>query len=281
MRVLPLENEDVNECWISDRDRFAYEGLNSEERLLRPMVKRAGEWPEVDWPEALEAAAQGLKDVVARHGADALGVLARAATSRVEELHLAAQARARPGHRQHRPPHPPVRLPREDRAARRGWAWRSPTLAGLEVGAAGGLHAAQGAAAARRAPAPAREAGHRGQRAARGRRRPADAGARTHAPSDRRAGATRSPRRAAGRGIAARRQAPIGDARRRSRRAHGQAARRDLLGHYAQQHPRFRGAARHRAGDRPHRPARRRRAAATAPTPWARTSRAPCPQAGG
>ena len=41
MRVLPLESEDVNECWISDRDRFAYDGLNSEERLLRPMVKRA------------------------------------------------------------------------------------------------------------------------------------------------------------------------------------------------------------------------------------------------
>src|SRR5215211_3193005 len=69
LRVLPIENDDVNECWISDRDRFGYEGLNSEERLLRPMVKRAGEWAEVDWPEALEAAAQGLKDTVARHGA--------------------------------------------------------------------------------------------------------------------------------------------------------------------------------------------------------------------
>ncbi|MEO5693015.1 MAG: NADH-quinone oxidoreductase subunit NuoG [Usitatibacter sp.] len=90
MRVLPLENEDVNECWISDRDRFAYEGLNSEERLLHPMVKRAGEWAEVDWPEALEAAAHGLKDVVARHGADALGLLL-APNLTLEELHLATQ----------------------------------------------------------------------------------------------------------------------------------------------------------------------------------------------
>jgi NADH-quinone oxidoreductase subunit G len=90
MRVLPLESDEVNECWISDRDRFAYEGLNSEERLLYPMVKRAGVWAEVDWPEALEAAAQGLKDVAARHGADALGVLL-APNLTLEELHLAAK----------------------------------------------------------------------------------------------------------------------------------------------------------------------------------------------
>jgi NADH-quinone oxidoreductase subunit G len=90
MRVLPIESDGVNECWISDRDRFAYEGLNSEERLLRPLVKRAGVWHEVDWPEALEAAAQGLKDVVARNGADALGVLLAPHLS-VEEYHLAAK----------------------------------------------------------------------------------------------------------------------------------------------------------------------------------------------
>src|SRR5688572_23333741 len=90
MRVLPIESEDVNECWISDRDRFAYEGLASEERLLRPMVKRAGQWSEAEWPEALEAAAQGLKDVVARNGASALGVLL-APHLTLEELHLAAK----------------------------------------------------------------------------------------------------------------------------------------------------------------------------------------------
>ncbi len=89
MRVLPIENEAINECWISDRDRFGYEGLNTEDRLVRPMVKRAGLWAEVDWPEALEAAAQGLKDLVARHGADALGMLL-APNLTTEEYHLAA-----------------------------------------------------------------------------------------------------------------------------------------------------------------------------------------------
>ena len=90
MRVLPIETDGVNECWISDRDRFAYEGLNSEERLLRPLVKRAGEWHEVDWPEALEAAAAGLRDVVKRGGGEALGVLL-AHNLTLEEYHLAAK----------------------------------------------------------------------------------------------------------------------------------------------------------------------------------------------
>src|SRR5206468_848155 len=56
MRVLPLESEELNECWISDRDRFSYEGLNSEERLRRPMLKEGGRWREVDW-QAAELAA--------------------------------------------------------------------------------------------------------------------------------------------------------------------------------------------------------------------------------
>jgi len=90
MRSLPIENDEVNECWISDRDRFAYEGLNSNERLLHPMVKRAGQWAEVDWPEALEAAAQGLKSIVERHGAAGLGVLL-APHLTLEELHLGAK----------------------------------------------------------------------------------------------------------------------------------------------------------------------------------------------
>ena len=54
MRVLPLENDDVNECWISDKDRFAYEGLNSEDRLTSPMIKQDGKWQETDWQTALE-----------------------------------------------------------------------------------------------------------------------------------------------------------------------------------------------------------------------------------
>src|SRR4051812_47456063 len=90
MRVLPIENDAINECWISDRDRFAYEGVNSEERLLHPMVKRAGEWVEVDWPEALQAAAEGVKDVVAPPGSNNLGVLL-APPLTLEEMHLSAK----------------------------------------------------------------------------------------------------------------------------------------------------------------------------------------------
>ena len=54
MRVVPLENEEVNECWIADRDRFSYEALNGEERLTQPMIKQGGQWKEVDWQTALE-----------------------------------------------------------------------------------------------------------------------------------------------------------------------------------------------------------------------------------
>ncbi|HMM47980.1 MAG TPA: NADH-quinone oxidoreductase subunit NuoG [Thiobacillaceae bacterium] len=63
MRVVPRENEDVNECWIADRDRFSYEGLNTPERLTVPLVKRDGQWVETTWPQALEYVAAKLKAV--------------------------------------------------------------------------------------------------------------------------------------------------------------------------------------------------------------------------
>src|SRR3954469_22793278 len=87
MRVLPLENEALNECWLSDKDRFSYEGLNSEERLLRPMLKENGKWREVDWEPALEHVAARLKDAKARHGADGIAALG-SAHSTLEELYL-------------------------------------------------------------------------------------------------------------------------------------------------------------------------------------------------
>ena len=49
MRVLPLENDAVNECWLADRDRFSYEALNGPDRLTSPMIKHGGEWKPVDW----------------------------------------------------------------------------------------------------------------------------------------------------------------------------------------------------------------------------------------
>ncbi|MBN8281633.1 NADH-quinone oxidoreductase subunit NuoG [Zoogloea sp.] len=86
-RVLPLENEEINECWLSDKDRFSYEALNGEERLTRPMVKQGNSWIETEWSVALEYVANGLKSIVAEHGADSIGALASPhATS--EELYL-------------------------------------------------------------------------------------------------------------------------------------------------------------------------------------------------
>ncbi len=87
MRVLPLENEAVNECWLSDKDRFSYEGLNSEERLTVPMIKQDGKWLETDWQTALEYVAHGLRNVRHEHGADAIAALA-APYSTLEELSL-------------------------------------------------------------------------------------------------------------------------------------------------------------------------------------------------
>ena len=88
MRVVPLENEAVNECWIADRDRFSYEAVNSEERLTAPMLKQGGEWRTVDWQTALEYVANGLKQVKTEHGAGTIGLLA-SPHSTVEELALA------------------------------------------------------------------------------------------------------------------------------------------------------------------------------------------------
>jgi NADH-quinone oxidoreductase subunit G len=90
MRVLPLENEAVNECWLSDRDRFSYEGLDSDDRLTAPMVNDGGTWREIDWPTALERVAAGIKGVVAQHGGAALGTLV-APMATFEELALAAR----------------------------------------------------------------------------------------------------------------------------------------------------------------------------------------------
>jgi NADH-quinone oxidoreductase subunit G len=89
MRVVPLENEDVNECWIADRDRFSYEALNGDERLTSPMLKQGGEWKTVDWQTALEYVANGLKQIKADHGANSIGTLA-SPHSTLEELYLAA-----------------------------------------------------------------------------------------------------------------------------------------------------------------------------------------------
>jgi len=90
MRVLPLENEDVNECWIADRDRFSYEALNADTRLTQPMIKQGGQWQAVDWNTALGYVADGLKRVKGEFGASGIGALAHAGSTN-EELHLLAR----------------------------------------------------------------------------------------------------------------------------------------------------------------------------------------------
>ncbi|MCA3044074.1 MAG: NADH-quinone oxidoreductase subunit G [Rhodocyclaceae bacterium] len=92
MRVLPLENEAVNECWLSDRDRFSYEALNSDERLTTPMVKKDGKWMETDWQNALQTVADGLEQykTAKQAGADQVAVLASPSAT-LEELHLLAK----------------------------------------------------------------------------------------------------------------------------------------------------------------------------------------------
>jgi NADH-quinone oxidoreductase subunit G len=93
MRVVPRENEDINEVWLSDRDRFSYEGLYAEDRLTAPMVKIDGEWQATDWESALQATVDGLNRVLRAHGPEQVGVLV-SPTATLEEMSL-LQALAR------------------------------------------------------------------------------------------------------------------------------------------------------------------------------------------
>jgi NADH-quinone oxidoreductase subunit G len=87
MRVVALENDAINECWISDRDRFAYEGLNSAHRVTTPMVKQGGQWLETDWQSAMDYVAHSLKTISSESGPEALAALAHPISS-TEELYL-------------------------------------------------------------------------------------------------------------------------------------------------------------------------------------------------
>jgi NADH-quinone oxidoreductase subunit G len=88
MRVLPGVNEELNECWLSDKDRFSYEALNSEDRATKPMIKRNGQWAESTWQEALEFAVEGLRQALhSASGTDAIAALASPHQT-LEELYL-------------------------------------------------------------------------------------------------------------------------------------------------------------------------------------------------
>lgn len=87
MRVVPKENEAINETWLSDRDRFSYLGLNNKDRASQPMIKRDGQWQTVDWETALKFAAEGMSRVIKQHGPEQMAAFA-SSSSTLEELYL-------------------------------------------------------------------------------------------------------------------------------------------------------------------------------------------------
>ena len=91
MRVLPLENEAINECWLSDKDRFSYEALDNAGRLSAPMIKQGGQWQQTDWQTALEYVAHGLRNIKHEHGADSIAAVATGHNT-TEELYLLGKA---------------------------------------------------------------------------------------------------------------------------------------------------------------------------------------------
>ena len=88
LRTVPRDNEAVNECWLSDRDRYSHQGLYAEDRAVKPLLKVAGDWKEVSWAEGLAAAAEILRS----NKGDDLGVLVHPATPNDEGSLLARLA---------------------------------------------------------------------------------------------------------------------------------------------------------------------------------------------
>lgn len=89
-RVLPRLNEAVNQDWLADRDRYAYDALDDDDRLTQPMVRRGSQWVEVSWQQALETAANGLRETISEHGARSVSALA-SPTATLEEFYLLQQ----------------------------------------------------------------------------------------------------------------------------------------------------------------------------------------------
>ncbi|MFY7698458.1 MAG: NADH-quinone oxidoreductase subunit NuoG [Legionella sp.] len=87
MRVIPKENEKINETWLSDRDRFSYLGLKSHARAKQPMIKRNGQWEIVDWQTAIRFTAEGLSRIIEQHGPEQMAAFASPSSS-LEELYL-------------------------------------------------------------------------------------------------------------------------------------------------------------------------------------------------
>ncbi len=127
MRVHPKNNEAINECWISDRDRFSYQGLYTGDRLTKPLIKKGGEWNEANWEEALEFAAKGLRQARGEDG-DRIGALLSPAST-LEELYLAQKLMRGLGS-----DHVDVRLRQADfRGTEPAFPWLGQTIRELET----------------------------------------------------------------------------------------------------------------------------------------------------
>ena len=123
-RIVPRENEAINETWLADRDRYSYEAIYSPDRLVRPMIKEGDEWRELDWDEALELAAERLKEAGGK-----TGILA-SPSSTVEEGHLLQQLAAPLGTQ-----HIDHRVERRDFSGQSddpAWPWLGCDIADIE-----------------------------------------------------------------------------------------------------------------------------------------------------
>ncbi|KTD42583.1 NADH-quinone oxidoreductase subunit NuoG [Legionella parisiensis] len=87
MRIVPKENEAINETWLADRDRFSYLGLNSPLRASKPQIKRNGQWEIVDWETALKFTAEGLARVIKQNGTEQVAAFC-SSSSTLEEMYL-------------------------------------------------------------------------------------------------------------------------------------------------------------------------------------------------
>ncbi|HEY8540450.1 MAG TPA: NADH-quinone oxidoreductase subunit NuoG [Steroidobacteraceae bacterium] len=90
MRIVPRPNEDVNEIWIADRDRFSYQGIYSEDRLMKPLMREGGVWQEIEWERAVQLVAERLGRIAKQHGGAQIGALV-SPSSTLEELYLLAR----------------------------------------------------------------------------------------------------------------------------------------------------------------------------------------------
>lgn len=87
MRVVPRENEGINEVWLADRDRFSYTALDSPTRITKPMIKRQNRWQEVDWDVAFDECVDSIRNCLRRSGAEQIAALISPSAS-VEECYL-------------------------------------------------------------------------------------------------------------------------------------------------------------------------------------------------